>query len=348
MASVTQRIKQITQPYGGYLPIKSFEKIAFDDGLTLNENENIHAGIIGSAVDYLTRLSLGDSVDKAFHISTLGAESIGMSNKAALLKLRITGLDDISISCACKLAGFDVCFRSSKSAYQPIETIIADKPTIDNIRIMVNRSITFWKEYGPVVCSEPTFQGGYTSVVDAGDGDFLSADTLWDFKVSKTTPTSKHSLQILMYYIMGLHSIHSHYQNITKLGIFNPRLNVAYTIPVADISPEVIQAVETDVICYTNPGSYQSEKTSSCPAEKKYTVTEISEITGLKKSLIYEDIRDGTLNASKIGNKYYVNEESFYQYLKLFEPRQNIDKNFAALFIIPYLLLLLWVFFRMR
>ena len=50
---------------------------------------------------------------------------------------------------------------------------------------------------------EPT---GYTKIVNAGDGDFLTKDTLWDFKVSKSKIDRKQTLQILMYWIMGKHS----------------------------------------------------------------------------------------------------------------------------------------------
>lgn len=39
MASVTQRIKQIKQPYGGYLKPSEFKKIVFkDDEVLLEEN----------------------------------------------------------------------------------------------------------------------------------------------------------------------------------------------------------------------------------------------------------------------------------------------------------------------
>lgn len=41
--------------------------------------------------------------------------------------------------------------------------------------------------------------GGYTYTFESGDGDFLTADTLLDFKVSKSKPTNKHNLQLLMY-----------------------------------------------------------------------------------------------------------------------------------------------------
>lgn len=43
MASLTQRVKQIIQPYGGYLPVKNFEKTKYDDRKVLNQEENLHA-----------------------------------------------------------------------------------------------------------------------------------------------------------------------------------------------------------------------------------------------------------------------------------------------------------------
>ena len=92
--------------------------------------------------------------------------------------------------------------------------------------------------------------GGYTVTVETGDGDFLTDDTLWDFKVSKSKPTNKHTLQLLMYWIMGKHSGKSIFNNITKLGIFNPRLNIVYLLDIKNISEDIIKAVEDNVICY--------------------------------------------------------------------------------------------------
>ena len=53
-----------------------------------------------------------------------------------------------------------------------------------------------------------------------------------------------------MYWIMGQHSGQKVYKNITRLGIFNPRLNFVYTLDLADIAPEIIEEIERDVICY--------------------------------------------------------------------------------------------------
>ena len=92
--------------------------------------------------------------------------------------------------------------------------------------------------------------GGYTAIVSSGDGDFLTNDTLWDFKVAKTKPNNKHTLQLLMYWIMGQHSGQEKYKNIKRLGIFNPRLNTVYLLNVKDIPENVIKTVEKEVIGY--------------------------------------------------------------------------------------------------
>lgn len=134
--------------------------------------------------------------------------------------------------------------------YKPAESIDPDGAAISNIRLMVERSLKFFEEYGPVVLDAPTFEGGYTEIVSAGDGDFLTEDTLWDFKVSKKPPTNKHTLQALMYFLMGKHSIHDEFDSVENIGFYNPRLNTVYRMAVSDIAPEVIEEVESEVIGY--------------------------------------------------------------------------------------------------
>lgn len=250
MYSVTQRIKAIKQPRGGYIKPKEFVPIALNDGIELYPDENVSAILVGSAVDYLTRYMMGTPVDEAFKISLLGAARIRETNYAQKLVSKIKGMDDASIINACKMTGYDVCFRAQIALYKPVKDICPDAETISNIRAMVNRSLCFWKEYGPILVDGFTFEGGYTNVVSSGDGDFLTADTLWDFKVSKEPPKNQHTLQLLMYYIMGCHSIHKEFQSIKKLGIFNPRLNMVYLLDIANISDEIIQEVSSEVIGY--------------------------------------------------------------------------------------------------
>lgn len=162
----------------------------------------------------------------------------------------INGLDDESIISACRLVTFDVFVRNPLQA-ELNYNIEPNDETISNIREMVQRGISFFNTYGPVTETEFGFNGGYTSLVSKGDGDFLTKDCLWDFKVSKSKPTTKNSLQILMYWIMGKHSGQETFKNISKMGIFNPRLNMVYLLDMHKLSDEMIRTVEREVIGYS-------------------------------------------------------------------------------------------------
>lgn len=251
LSSVTQRINKIKQPRGGYINPKEFEQISLGEGMeALNPEENVSPGLVGTAVDYLTRLMSGSPAREAFKISQKGAQVVGEGALFESLLSSVNGLDDSSIEAAVKLSGFDSAYRAGRMAYRPVENISPDVSTIENIRTMVKRALNFFEQYGPKVLDGLTFEGGYTGYVSAGDGDFLTEDTLWDFKVSKQKLKNKYTLQLLMYWRMGLHSIHPEYQNVRYLGIYNPRLNLVYRLDVTKISDEVISEVETDVIGY--------------------------------------------------------------------------------------------------
>lgn len=265
MSSVTGRISEVKQPRGGYIKPSQFEEIYFNDNIELGE-ENLHASIVGMVIDYLTRYMTGVSVQDAFKISIAGYYTRGMLlGKEIVLKdklkkidietllKQIKGLDDKSITAACKACTYDVWRRNPMSAAMAkgADETIPDKTTIENIKAMVNRSIVFWEKYGPVIVDGFTFEtDGYTDVVNSGDGDYLTADTIWDFKVSKSKPNGKHTLQLLMYWIMSQHSGKEEFKGIKRIGIFNPRLNTVYILDMNTVSVEIIKEVEAKVICY--------------------------------------------------------------------------------------------------
>lgn len=261
MSTVTNRIKEVKQPRGGYLKLSSFTVNKIDDGCTLAEKENINPSIVGMAVDYLTRFAMGAEPSDAFDISLRGAENakqILLQNepleKAYILLSAIEDIDEQSIISACKLVSYDAWFRNPEDArfyaVSP-DDINPNVDTIQNIKTMVLRSVSFLKQYGPVVASEFTFEPhGYTNTVNAGDGDYLTKDTLWDFKVSKNKPTSIHTLQILVYWIMGQHSGQKMFKTVKNIGIFNPRLNEIYLLNIKDIPSGTIAEIEKDVICF--------------------------------------------------------------------------------------------------
>lgn len=247
--TVTQRTNSYKQPNGGFLNPKEFMKLYFNDGYIL-ENENIHPSFVGLVVDYLSRFMLGDSKFDAFEISFKGAK---IANKLELfykLLNNVDGLDDMSIYFACKLVYFDHFYRSFEKYTISFDDINPSLNTINNIRIMVNRTVNFFTKYGPVIKTNFRFDGGYTYLIINGDGDYLTYDTLWDLKVSKYNITSKHTLQLLVYFLMGKHSIYHEFDYIKNIGVFNPRLNCAYIKRISDIDKDILDEVAYNVIGY--------------------------------------------------------------------------------------------------
>lgn len=257
--SVTQRIKQVGQPRGGYINPKTLVKsVLFEDGVSELPNESVHPSLVGLAVDYLTRYMLGDSAEEAFKISLLGlgvCESAGMNEDAEygreLFRRLSRDLNMTTVESAIKLCAFDVCVRAGMAGYKSIMLINADLYTCSNVAVMVKRNLNLFKVYGNPVLNGFVFKGGYTSTVSTGDGDFVTPDTLWELKVSVREPTKEWTLQTIMYWIMGLNSEHYEiFEKVKYLGIVNPRKNAVYRIAVADIPMKVIEAVERDVIGY--------------------------------------------------------------------------------------------------
>ncbi len=367
MSSVTQRIKQVKQPYGGYLKLNSFEKKDFIDNKTLKE-ENIHSSLVGLVVDYLTRFMLGTEVEEAFKISILGAEIIGEEQKAYLLLRDIKGLDNISIYNACKLVGYDVCFRAGRMGYKEVDNIEADNDTINNIKIMVNRSIQFFKRYGPITKDGFTFEGGYTSIINAGDGDFLTKDTLWDFKVSKNNPTSAHTLQLLIYYIMGVHSIHDEFKTIKKLGIFNPRMNCIYLKNILDIPQETINEVSEKIIGYNenslknvvelseNENSFKNVVESSenensfknviKPSENEdlLSMTDIMKVLSCSRYMVMKYYSENDLPLFKIKNKYFVDKYDLIEWIRKLEDKRKQQQVISLIILIIFIIFIIAIF----
>lgn len=247
--SVTQRVKIVKQPRGGYINPKQFESTQLGPGIeALKPNESISPILVGIVVDYLTRYMTGASVQEAFQISLAGAGLMGETAKAKRFQQKIRGLDDSSLVAASKLVGYDSYFRAGPMAYKPVEYIEPDSDTIFNIRTMVERSLKFFDQYGPKIMDGITFEGGYGRYISKGDADFTTKDTFWDFKVSKCPVTKEQTLQLLIYWRMGLRSVHPELQNIRYLGIYNPRLNVVYRYDTQKYPFDLAEEIDIDVI----------------------------------------------------------------------------------------------------
>lgn len=257
MPTVKQRAKQFKQPRGGFINPKTMTVVQLEDdhGSPLNlKDENIHASLVGMAVDYLVRLSLGTAPREVFVYSLFGARNLGAeilaSAEAEVEALRAGVVDDAAIAVACRLSGYDVAYRSPSAGYNPDTVTTPDAVTTRHIAVMVERSLELFRKQGPLTLSGFRFPGAFTDVVVNGDGDYLTEDTLWDFKVSVDGPTKVHTLQLLMYLLMGRRSGQVEFESVTGLGVFNPRLNTIYRQALAAVPADVIAEVSRDVIGY--------------------------------------------------------------------------------------------------
>ena len=251
MYTVTQRVYAVEQPKGGYLQLRDFSSKSYKDGRTLNATENVHGKYVGLAVDYLTRFRMTNDADAAFEISMLGAEILrqnyGQVDQYNFCRQLLEAVKKGGTAESVQLVAYDEVYRAGEI---DIPRLASDDSTIENIEIMVQRGVDFLNRCGSVVQSGFTLEGGYTRTVVNGDGDYLTRNALIDFKVLRSDFTKEHSLQILMYYLMGLHSVHKEFKQVKWLALFNPRKNLVKFVNVNQIAAPVIAEVNRNVIGY--------------------------------------------------------------------------------------------------
>lgn len=267
MSSVTKFCETVGQPRGGYVPQGWFEKTVYEDGSVIGKL-NIPPSVRGMAVDGLTRVMLGTPVEEAFAASVKGYH-----NRVALRALqgndcaerdrrrrvdidtllsRIGGLDHASIRAACRACAYDVWYRNPAAALNArgARDIRPDDITIGGMRTMVQRCVDFFTANGPVVATGFTFDGAYTEQIAAGEGDYLTADTLWDMKLISGKPTKNHALQPLLYWMMGQRTGRPEFRTVTHIGLYNPLQNESRRLALRDIPDDVMETVWHGILGY--------------------------------------------------------------------------------------------------
>lgn len=254
MPSVTQIVGTAHQPRKGYLPLSKFDLIEITDDREVIGNYNIHPSIVGLAVDYGTRLTQGAPAREVFSVALAGASMVNASKEAEELLAKLEGYQPSDaipaegIDTICKLSGFDSAYRAGFKAYKPVSEIEPDEQTIADIQTLIARTVEFFKEAGPVLDSGFTFSGGYTDSIESGDADYLTKDTIWDLKVRKAQPNKNSTLQVLLYYLLSLHSDQPEFKDITKVGIYNPYLQCAWVVSVLSLDETMLKEVEQKVL----------------------------------------------------------------------------------------------------
>lgn len=241
MVSLTNRINNIKQPKGGFLPLDSFNTRVFFDKFDsiIPVDYTPQPQLKGLMVDYLIRVHLGFNKRDAFKISLFGADLLddtGLAN-IALSFINTQDVSDlVSLSSAYHLVKYDVAYRRGVQYYKPSVRSGMGVSDWREVSHMVIRALNFFeKESQNIIDVGVTFDGLYSDLVTSADVDYISQNTLWDLKTSKDEPNIKDTLQILGYYLMGLMSGDERFKKIDTIGIYNPRLNKSYTLPISEV-----------------------------------------------------------------------------------------------------------------
>lgn len=250
MTSLKERLAQMEVSEEAYLELDKFTVNDLNDGIKLNDEENIKPALVASAAKALARILNGTPNVKAFELSLKVAEALGQKQVAEQLLLSITSSNDPSVINATKLVSYEMALKSKAKDYQTIDQIDPDKDTIFNIRTMVTRGLLFLDQFGPMVKEAFGFGGAYTDEVTRDEADFLSQDSLWNFSYSTEEPSQEEILLLFSCYQLGKHTGQDEFKEIKKLGIFNPRFNKTYQINLADIPARTMLAIEKDVLGY--------------------------------------------------------------------------------------------------
>ncbi len=286
MATVSRVARSEPQPSGGYLPAKWFTKstVVFktvdedkEDTIRLTDaefsKETIHPTTIGMIVDLLTRVLLFGKEQDVYEIARMGelyAESRGILREDFLTLddfiVKVKGTDKESVDAVCQIVLFESIYRSGM---EPNWNQEIDDLTYQHIKLMVERSVSFLKSSGVTGCGQK-FPCAYNKKICAGDMDFLSADTLFDMKVSKKDQLdSKQTLQLGMYYTMGKISSKfrpeycKEFGTMHKVAIYNPRSNLVFELDMDEVDDSTKIAIE-EVVC----GGYDYEKIKETEQKK--------------------------------------------------------------------------------
>lgn len=269
--TVSQCAKTLKQPRGGYLKRVDFTTKNFGGEYISNDNENISPITAGLVVDYLVRYKITKDKNLAFDIPLLGVRNLDLTLQSplgAILKNQFGGdfdpielsnelfndldlsFNDDSIIAACKLTAFDTAYRRSALDFTGIDDINPDKQTINQIKELVNRSLKIFDEYGGIIDSGFSFKGAYTKQMINGDADYLSLNILWDMKNIKGYIDKSHTMQLLIYWRLGMKSNPEKFSNVNFLGIINPRKDETYLYDLSNIDEQLVEFVDKDIIGY--------------------------------------------------------------------------------------------------
>lgn len=248
--TITTLANNVKQPRGGYLPVKLFKETHYESENELFPDENGSKSLIGTTVDNMTRVLLGAKPKEVFQPATFGMMKVRTDIFGDDFDLidEVTGLDDDSILAAYQLSFYEQIYRSGYIPSTDYELELPDEHTIENIREMVNRSLRYFQHQAKLVNVGDRLAVKYKGDNIYGDYDYLTDDSLIDMKVLSKKIANKYTLQIILYWILGMKSKKKLFSNVKYLKFYNPRLNVEYSFDLDELTPDILKPILEEVL----------------------------------------------------------------------------------------------------
>lgn len=250
--SIARRAATYPQPRYGFVPVEDLRVRRSEDRRKLAEEESLPPWVANEIVRRLAQVELGADAEDVFKASLTGARRLGtdaLEDAQHQISL-VNGVSSQSIESVHRLVAYSSLAEIGAKAYRVAIDSFADEDTLKDIRIMVQRSRSFFEENGPILHSGFDVEGGYTDTVSNGQGDFLAEGSIWDLRAYAGPLTTTDTLRVLMYYLMGQRSVHQEFQRVVRIGVFNPRLYEARWIRVNEIQEATKYEVSSRVIGY--------------------------------------------------------------------------------------------------
>lgn len=275
MSSVSELVERIEQPVSGILPVSNFTKRELhQDTHKLFGNNTIPAVHLGLIIDYCVKYILGVKLSDILHVEYEGyAEHIRVSAVKYYDSLSEQSLTQIYVDDERKkiclsdfvsnvensttfeeyvtnmlyVIQYGDFVRNFRFAYNRLGEVFnteISKEDIHDILYMFLRTRSWINTFSKVTPMYKFYPRGYNNTVTSGEGDFCTSDTLWDLKVSNGEPTTKDTLQLLIYYIMAMQSDNRLYRNVHKIGVYNPKLDTEWVCNMNDINEGITTSVK--------------------------------------------------------------------------------------------------------
>lgn len=285
--TVDQFVEQTSQPKDGLLPVILFTKTQLEDGCSLPNKDTLPDHSILLAANYLGRVLCGEDPSEVFKSAWrlaallaiekgelvpnpspegkrryVGAETDKKGRPviqtefdiAGTLIDSVHGCDEASIRSACLLVGYEE-YEGRPFLLQE-DRLLPDDNTLATICTMAQRCAHFRQQYGPVLYSNYEFsKEAKKHIRQPPRPNCITEDTLWLFVNTRARPTRKQILRLLVLYLTGLRYDPERFGRLTRLGMYNPRYNDVYTLPVSALPDEVCRRLDQSLFETTPPAT---------------------------------------------------------------------------------------------